>query len=115
MTLFVYLILTIVTSASTLQFNLIEEDPSDGIIFLSQGKSNIFEKTKSITYAVNLLILNELEGMIGRLESDCYNEVRILEIFRKKFSEIKSIKLKNDIGNSTHDILITSSLEDINS
>lgn len=99
--------------APTLQFKLIEEDPSDGLIFLPQGKINIFEKTKSITYAVNLSVLNELEGMIKKLEHDCYNEIRILEILRKRFSEIKNIKLRNNIGNSTHDILITSSPEDI--
>lgn len=113
MTLFVYLTFILAILAPTLQFNLTEEDPSNGIIYLPQGKSNIFEKTKSITYAINLSTLNELEGMIKKLEQDCYKEFTILDIFRRKFFEINNMKTKNNIGNSTHDILITSTIEDI--
>lgn len=113
MTFFVQLLLIHASTVFALQYNLIDDDASNGIISLPLRNCNIFEKEKSITYAINLAILNELEKMNKELKNDCYNEVRLLETFHKRFHELNTIRSKNSIGNSTHDILITSSLEGI--
>lgn len=115
MTFIVYLFLFYVSRALTLQYNLIDDNSSSGIIFFPWGKCFVFENKKTISYAVDLSILNELEGMIKVLEHDCYNERRLLDIFRKKIHEINKIRANFNIGNSSHDILITSTMEDVHS
>lgn len=104
MTLFVLLIFTTIIFSTTLQYKLESDKTSKGIILFPSGKCNMREDVKSISYALNLTILQELiEGFEG-LDQSCISEHGYLKKFHKKTEEIKHIKSSFKLENIPNNV-----------
>lgn len=89
---FIRQFLFLTTLSLSIQFKLEDDNNSNGIIFIPQGKLNVLEKYKSITYALDVSILDEMGKIASIIEQNCPNEIRNLKTFTKKYEAIKMMK-----------------------
>lgn len=84
--LFVYFI------HGTSQFELREDNPNNAIIFYPAGNINLYDSTKTLTYFTNISIINEMEKNFNYINTSCPSETRMIEIFKRKLSDMKQMK-----------------------
>lgn len=66
------------------QFKLESDYDRSGVILTPSGKLNVLEKYVSITYAIDISILDKVKVITPSAERDCYSEARKIDSFNKK-------------------------------
>lgn len=109
MTLFVLLIFSTIIISPTLQYKLESDKTTKGIILFPSGKCNIQESVKSISYTVDLTILQLLNEKLESLDQNCISEHNFLKKFHNNLEKINQLKNRFRLDYALNNALIIAS------
>lgn len=103
MTYYELLITLTIVISSSVQYKLESDKSTEGIILFPHGKCNVQEGSKSISYALDLTVLQELNEKIADIERNCVSDHNYFRKFHHRMKEINEFKGRfrtNSISNT---------------
>lgn len=93
MTATFFLILLAIIVPNTREFEIRGDNNTNGIILYPNGQINIHEKSKNLTYSIDLLILEKVENEYSKINETCGHDTRTMLTLAKKIREIQHMTL----------------------